>query len=135
MYYDFAIVVETGNTADNPKEEILELTKGVIHRVEAEFPRGCRGYVYLELYDREHQVWPTNPEGAFNAEGYNIPIDEHYKLSSEPYALKAKAWGVDCSYPHTLTVRIGILPESVLLPFKGIAAKFGKFFKLLGIGG
>ena len=133
MYYDFAVVVEKGNDADSPKKEILELTKGVIHRVEAEFPAGCRGQVYLKLFHREHQVWPTNAQGSFKGEGYTVPIDEHYKLTSEPYALKAVAWGVDCSYNHTLTVRIGILPEEVLLPLKGISSIFQKFFKLMGV--
>ncbi|MBA7582459.1 hypothetical protein ES708_24387 [subsurface metagenome] len=135
MYYDFAVVVGTGNTVDNPKEEDLELTKGVIHRIEVEFPRGCRGYVHLELLHREHRVWPTNREGDFAGEGYTIPIDEHYKLTSEPYALKARAWGVDCGYPHTITVRIGVLPEAVLSPLAGVGSMLKKFFKLMGVGG
>lgn len=135
MYYDFAVLVETKHKADSPKEEILTLTKGVIHRVEVEFPAGCRGQVYLKLLHREHQVWPTNPQGAFNGEGYTVPIDEHYKLTSEPYTLKAVAWGVDCGYEHTLTVRVGILPESVVAPLTGIGPMFKKFFKLVGIGG
>lgn len=135
MYYDFAVLVETSHTVASPKEEILKLTKGVIHRVEVEFPSGCRGQVYLKLLHHEHQVWPTNPQGSFNAEGYTIPIGEHHKLTSEPYALKAIAWGVGCSYNHTITVRVGILPEEILLPLTRLGAKFSKFFKLIGVGG
>lgn len=133
MYYDFAVLVETKHKVDSPKEEELLLTHGIIHRVEVEFPAGCRGQVYLQVLHREHQVWPTNPQGAFNGEGYTVPIDEHYKLTSEPYALKAVAWGVDCSYPHTITVRIGILPEKIISPLKGLGPMFKKFFKLLGV--
>lgn len=133
MYYDFAVLVERKHKVDSPKEETLKLTKGVIHRVEAEFPRGCRGQVYLKLLHQEHQVWPTNPDGSYNAEGYTVPIDEHYKLTSAPYALKAVAWGVDCGYEHTLTVRVGILPEEIVAPLTGLAPMFRKFFKLLGV--
>jgi len=135
MYYDFAVLVETKHKANSPKEEILTLTKGVIHRVEVEFPAGCRGQVNLQLFDREHQVWPTNTDEAFNGEGYTVPIDEHYKLTSEPYALKAVAWGVDCSYEHTITVRIGILPEEVLTPLVGLKQIFSSLFPVKRIKG
>lgn len=133
MYYDFAVLVETSHKVDSPKEQVLKLTRGVIHRVEVEFPAGCQGMVYLKLLHQEHQVWPTNPDGSYNAEDYTIPIGEHYKLASEPYALKAIAWGVGCSYDHTITVRIGILPEEILSPLTGLGAMFKKFFKLLGV--
>jgi len=133
MYYDFAVLVETKHKVDSPKEQILTLTKGVIHRLEFEFPAGCRGQVYLKLLDREHQVWPTNTDQAFNGEGYTVPIDEYYELGSEPYALKAVAWGVSCSWPHTITVRVGILPEEVLAPLTGLGAMLQKFFKRLGV--
>ena len=133
MYYDFAVLVETKHTVDSPKEQELVLTHGIIHRVEVEFPAGCRGQVCLQLFHREHQVWPTNIDEAFNGEGYTVPIDEHYELTSEPYVLKAVAWGVSCNYPHTITVRIGILPEEVLVPLTGLGTMLQKFFKRLGV--
>lgn len=135
MFYDFAVVVPAGTTEAAPKVETLKLTKGIIHRVEVEFPSGCKGYVSLALYHQEHQVWPTNPSGEFSTSGYTIPIDEHYRLHTKPYSLKARAWSPDATYNHTITVRIGILPQEVLSPLTGLGAMFKKFFKMLGIGG
>jgi len=132
MYYDFAVTVTAGKTEAAPVVEILKLTAGIIHRVEMEFPAGCRGYVYCKLFHQEHQVWPTNPQGTFRGEGYIIPIPEYYALTTAPYSLKAVAWSRDATHNHTLRVRVGLLTEEELEPLIELPAQFQKFFKLLG---
>ena len=133
MFYDFAIKVLAGTKEDDPKEQELNLTHGIVHRIEVEFPAGCRGYVYLVIYHREHQVWPTNIDQAFNAEGYTVPMDEHFDLTEPPHNLLVRAWSPNAIWPHNITVRVGILPETVLAPLTGIGPMFKKFFKLLGV--
>ena len=135
MFHKWGVTIPKGRTKAQPYEQELTLTKGIIHRVEIGFPAGCRGYVYFVLDHREHQLLPTNPDEAFNGEGYTIVIKEHFPLTAEPYTLIARGWAPDAVWNHTITVRIGILPEWVLVPLKGVAAMFKKFFKLLGVGG
>jgi hypothetical protein len=135
MFYDFAVTVTAGKTEAAPKEQELKLTYGVIHQVEIEFPRGCKGYVYLALDHWEHQFLPTNPDEAFSGDGYVIVIKEHYPLITAPYSLYARAWAPSATYNHTITVRIGVLPESVLLPLKGLGAKLKKLITPITIGG
>ena len=126
MFYDFAITVIAGTTEAAPKEQELSLTHGFIHQVEIEFPRGCKGYVSLVLYHREYQFLPTNPDEAFNGDGYTIVIKEHYDLREPPHILLVRAWAPNATYNHTITVRIGVLPQSVLLPLKGLGAMLKK---------
>ena len=126
MFYDFAVTVTAGVTKAAPLEQELKLTYGVIHQVEIEFPRGCKGYVSLALDHWEHQFLPTNPDEAFNSDGYTIVIKEHYPLTTAPYSLYARGWAPNATYPHTITVRIGILPLSVLQPLKGLGAMLKK---------
>lgn len=135
MFYDFAILVPAGTPADNPVEQTLKLTSGVVHRVEVEFPAGCRGEVSLVILLGGHQLFPTDPEGAFNAEGYTIPIDDYFPLDTPPYSLKAVAWSPDAVYSHTITVRVGILSEELLSPLTGMSGMLKKFLKFMGIGG
>jgi hypothetical protein len=135
MFYNFAITVPAGTTASKPVMQTLKLTKGVIHRVEIGFPAGCRGYVYLVLNTNGHQLYPTDPEGAFNAEGYTIPINDYFPLDADPYSLKAIAWSPDAIYDHIITVRIGILPEEILSPLTGLGTMLNQFLKFMGIGG
>ena len=133
MFYEFPIVVTAGKTEADPAIEILKLTAGIIHQVSVEFPAGCRGYVYCKLLHQEHQLWPTNPQGAFRGEGYVIPIEEYYPLTTEPFSLKAVAWSPSATYDHTLRVRVGILTEEELEPLRELPEQFQKFFKLLGV--
>jgi len=133
MFYDFAVTVLAGTTEATPKVEDLKLTAGIIHPLSVEFPAGCRGYVYCKLYHQEHQVWPTNPQGTLRAEGYTIPIEDYYPLTTEPYSLKVRAWSPLAIYDHTLRVRVTVVTEEELEPLKDLPAEFQKFFKLLGV--
>lgn len=133
MEYDFAIEVLAGTKKDDPKEQELNLTHGFVHWIGVEFPAGCRGYVYLVILHRLQQKWPTNIDQAFNAEGYTLPIREHFDLTEPPHTLLVRAWSPDAIWPHTITVRVGILPEETLTPLTGLGVMLNKFFKRLGV--
>lgn len=135
MLYDFAILVKAGTKKDSPKEQELNLTHGIIHWISVEFPGGCKGYVYLVICHRQQQKWPTNIDEAFNANAYTIPLREHYDLTEPPHTLLVKAWSPDATYDHTITVRVGILPEKVLLPVTGLTASLKRLFTLIGVRG
>lgn len=134
MFYDYAITVPKDTTESSPVEQVMKLTKGVIHRVEVQFPIGCRALAHCVILHHEHQFLPTNPQGSFASDGYIIPIDEHFELKTAPYSLKAKCWNEDDTYQHVITIRVGILPKEVITPFAGLGGMFKKFFQLVGVG-
>ena len=133
MYYDFAITIPAGRGLDNPVEEVLELTHGIIHRVEVRFRSGTDFRVACRLFRHEHQVYPTNLDSDFRDDGRAIVFDDHYKLATRPYNLIVKAYAPTASYDHTIYVRIGVLPAEILQPFAGIGNMLKKFLKLIGI--
>lgn len=114
MFYDFSFPIPANTPQASPITLECKLTHGIIHRVEVGFPPGCAGLAYNQIRDGLHQVWPTNPEGAFNADNYTIVFNEHYDLHTTPYTLILVGWNDDDTFPHTLEVRFGILPKEVL---------------------
>lgn len=114
MLYDFALIIAASTTEASPTEQELKLTYGVIHRVEIEFPPGCAGLAHIALDYGKHQVWPTNPERSFASDNHVIAWNDHLPLSYAPFTLKLRGWNEDDTYPHTITVRIGILPPEAL---------------------
>ncbi len=134
MYYDFAITVTAGKTEAAPKEQVLKLTHGIIHRIEIGFPPGCHNLVKVKLLHEEHQYLPTNPDGYFAADGYNIPIEDYFELYTEPYSLKFIGYAPDTTYDHEIHVRIGILPQEILSPTETVSGLLKKFLKLIGVG-
>ena len=134
MFYDFAVTVLANTLESAPKEETLKLTAGVIQKVSILFPPGPHGMVKLKLMEGGHQFLPTNPEGYFATDDEVLNIDEFYELKSEPYSLKAVAYSPDTTYPHTISVRIGILRPEEVEKGSGLMVALRKFLKMVGVG-
>jgi len=113
VYYDVPLTIPANTPDLTPEDLEVKLTHGVIHRVEVEFPKYCAGLAYLQIYHMGHQVWPTNPGGAFNTDDYIIVIDDYFELLGPPYVLKLRGWNLDDTYSHTITVRFGMYPAWV----------------------
>lgn len=133
MYYEFDITVPANTAKTNPVKQELLLCKGIIHRVEIQFPIGTRALVHGRLKHHLFGQLPTNPEGDFKADGYIIPIDENLEFNAEPYKFDAEFWSEADTYDYIVTVRVGIFKDKtsifVLSVLKGLAT----FLKLMGI--
>lgn len=58
----------------------------------------------------EHQVWPTNPDGDLAGEGGSIPFEEFFPVDpADDWTWRT--WNEDEENPHTIRLRILILPE------------------------
>jgi len=109
MFYDYSITVPANTAESSPVTQYLKLTRGIIHRVEVQFPIGASALMRCKIFYHEWQAFPTNPDGYFASDGYVIPIDDYYKIDSEPFDLKVLVWNLDDTYQHILTVRVGLL--------------------------
>lgn len=133
MFYDFAIKVKKGTREDDPEEVELNLTHGIIHRVEVEFYPGPRRYVFVRILHHRHQLWPTNIDSAFCSDAYTIAFDEYEELKEAPYNLTVIAYSPAADYDHVVVVRIGILESKgallLLTALKGLM----KLLRVMGI--
>lgn len=132
MYYDVSFTIPANTAELSPSLKYVKLCYGVIHRVEAGFPRGCAGLAHLQIKRASHQLWPTNPEGSFNTDGYTISFNEDQDFFIEPYILTLVGWNLDDTYDHTLEVRIGVYqvraprPEGpITLAVRRLSGRFG----------
>lgn len=133
MFYDFAFTITKGTTKAAPEEAELHLTHGVIHTVRFDFPPGPRGEVDVVLYHEEHQLYPTNPDGSFNADNTYINYDDFFELTTEPYSLKARGWAPDADYDHTVHIEIGVMESKLAMAMIKLATGMEKFLKMVGI--
>lgn len=115
MQYDFAITIPANTPADAPQETELQLTAGILHSVWIEFPPGCAGLAHVQIKQPEANFLPSNPDGSFAGDSCVIPIVEYKELISGGDLLKAFAWNLDDTYPHTVTIRMGVLLEEQLV--------------------
>lgn len=112
MYYEFRLTTAPNTAAAAPLETLLQLDAGVITAVELLFPPGCVGLVHLTINDELHQVWPANADADIAGDTFPIRWDDAFELRDPPYTLRADTWSDDDSYPHTVTVRIELVPSA-----------------------
>jgi hypothetical protein len=119
MIYEYEDTVPKSTAKSAMRRTKMKLAPGVIHKIELDFPAGCLYLAHATLWDGEHQVWPTNVEDSFNAEDYTISFTEYFPLRP-PAELELRTWNLDETYPHTIRVRIGILPPEMVAPWQNL---------------
>jgi hypothetical protein len=113
VFYNFPVVIPANTTEDDPYEVDAPLTHGVIHRLEVEFPDWHRGQTHARILHRGFQLWPSNPQSDFSSNDHTIVWNDYYPLLDRPFGLRLIGWNSDDTFPHTVTVRIGVLPVKV----------------------
>jgi len=133
MFYSFRLTIPANTAKEQAQEKVCKLARGIIHYAEFEFPPGCAGLVHVYVLRGIHQVYPTNPDGDLSSDSYVIPVHDHYPLLTPPYELKFCGWNEDDTYDHTITLRLGLLPEEILAPPGALMAWLRRIARRLGL--
>lgn len=108
MIYQAAIT-ESANTAQaDATRTVIPVTRGLIWSIEVQFPPGCSGLAHLQLFDGKYQLFPASNGQSLAADGAILSYDDLYYKGAAPFVLVAKTWNLDDTYPHTMTVRVGM---------------------------
>jgi len=132
MIYEWSISIPAGTTKANWQKKEVVLPKGVIHKVDVVFPPGCAGCAHLIVKKSTHQIYPTNGDDDFNGDGEVISFKDHYRLPYKNNFLQIYTWNTG-SYDHTVTLRLGVLPEPILIPYKPFESVLASMKRLFGL--
>ena len=113
MFYSYTLTVPAGTPVTAPVIVLMPLDYGMVHQIEVGFPPGCAGLVHVAIWHCEHQAFPSNPDGDFAWDDYNIIIrNEAYPIDVKPYLFTLRGWAPSAALAHTVTCRIGLrLPD------------------------
>jgi len=129
----FDLTIPANRSAADPIEQVIDVGVGIVHLVEIEQPPGCGGKVYCAIRQGLHQVWPTNPDGAYRSDGRVYSTREHYGIAPGDPALVLQGWAPDAAYDHVVQFRISVLPEEVLEPWEAQKALILRLLYALGV--
>lgn len=105
------------------KKTTIHVTKGLVYKIEFFFPTGSSGLMGVAVFDGLFQVWPSSVGEFFIGEGQVISFDDLYLKETEPFQFQAYTYNEDDTYPHTVSVRIGLVSKEVFqgrfLPTRG----------------
>lgn len=128
MFFAWDITIAANTAEASPITQLLKLTKGVLTKVVVKFPAGCHGLAKVRLYRYESQLFPLNPGEWITGDDESVPAETYYELEEVPVQLKFVGVNEDDTYPHTVTVRITILPKAVatLMPIMSFIEKLAR---------
>ena len=111
MLYTIPLTIPANTPATAPVETSQVIDRGVITRVEVQFPSGCAGLAHVRIIVGERQVWPTDPDTTFIGDGQNISWADDYSLLSHNPVVRVQGWNLDDTYQHIPIVRIVVAVE------------------------
>lgn len=115
MIYSKYVYTVKDTYAVNPLRTPLKVAKGLVYKVEVEFPPGPIGLYKCQIYDGGHQLWPSTPGEFFKSDGLLISFDDTYLKLAAPFEFTIYTWNEDEAYPHGLTVRIGMVSKEIFM--------------------
>lgn len=93
----------------------MNVTKGLVYKVEVFYPPGSHGRLHCFIMDGGYQVWPSSPGQTFTGDNVTISFDDIYLKSSAPYLFDIFTFNLDDTYEHALTVRIGLVSADIFM--------------------
>jgi len=116
VFYVFSYTPSASDTLLSPKKIDLHLTAGIIHQVDILFQSGCNHEEFIQIFDGNHQVWPTNRGEKIRGDATIISFREFYKLSPGDNQLRAHIWTTLTTSFKEIILQIGVLPKGALQP-------------------
>ena len=115
MLFTWDILIPVAKTVNDPVYQDLYLAHGIITWVSVLFPPGCTGCTHCTIHHYAKQIFPSVESMDLSGDTFPIEWNEYYEMYAEPYLLKFIGWNEDDTYPHTISVRIAILPRKAVL--------------------
>ena len=111
MIFTLDFTIPQNTSAENPQHDTLDVCRGLIYRVEFQFPAGCAGLAYVAAYDGGHQLYPSSIGEFFHTDNFTIAFDDLYLKLVQPWQLDFYGYNLDDTYPHTIYCRIGMVDK------------------------
>ena len=131
MIYTATITIDANTAEVDAVRTVLRVGKGLIWRIEVEFPPGCAGLAHLKINDGLYQLFPATPGESFASDGTVIGFDDLYLKNSAPFEFVITTWNLDEAWPHTLQVRVAMASAEAFMSRYMPSVSWDKFNKVL----
>ena len=116
MFYTFSHTLTEDKTEEDPDNIELTLAAGVIHQVDVLYQDGCDHEIFVQIYQADLQLWPSNRGESLRGNATVISFREFFVLAPGNSTLYAHVWSTLGSAWKEIIIQIGLLPKTVLQP-------------------
>lgn len=125
MVYSVTISTPANTAKTSLKRTLINVTKGLVYKVEFYFPPGSVGLMGVAVFDGLYQCWPSIVGEYFTTDDETISFDDLLLKSAAPFTFQCYTYNEDTVYAHNVGVRIGLVSDDAFiarfLPTKGRA--------------
>jgi len=115
MIYVSTITVSANTSEANATKTTLQVTKGLVWKIEIEFPAGCCGLVRAQIFDGSYQIFPASINESIRGDGVIVSFDDLYIKDAAPFDFIIKTWNTDELWDHTIQVRVGFASQKAFM--------------------
>lgn len=115
MIYTANITTAVNTSVVALQKTVIRVTKGLVYKVEFNFPPGSSGLMGVAVFDGLYQVWPSSVGEFFIGDDVTIAFDDMYLKGSAPFEFQAYTYNVDDTYEHFVAVRIGLVSSDMFM--------------------
>lgn len=132
MNYELRLSVPKNTPKTAPVEDTLTVHPGVVKEVNILFPSRCAQLAHVQIIRSLQNLWPPYDDMSFTGDGEVVDWEEEYLLDDPPFDFTIRAWNLDDTYPHTVTIRMNVIPletvtgGGVLKSLVGFFTRFGQ---------
>lgn len=114
MLYKTDLLIPSGQEKGDPASATMTLCEGTITRSFIQFPSGCAGLVWAQIWLNGHQLIPWERGEWLRGDDHIIPDNSRYPVTGPPRVLTIYGYNEDETYPHTIQVGVEVAaPEAV----------------------
>lgn len=113
MIYTANITTPKNTAKTALKHTVLQVTTGLVYKVEVYFPPGSAGLMGVAILDGLFQVWPSSAGEFFLGDTCLISYDDLYLKEAAPFQFSIYTYNLDTTYDHFAAIRVGMVSNEV----------------------
>jgi len=116
MYCFYRVTLPLGTSPSNLVLQRLTIPAGKITEIDIEFPAGCQGLAFIQLFYETAPLVPYNPLVFLSSDNRTIQTPIEFIADVPPYEITVIGYNLDDSYDHTINIGMTIVedqPESM----------------------
>lgn len=119
-FYSLVFTVPKNTAEDQPYEQKLPVTGGILHQVSVSIPPGHAGLTGVAIDEGLHQIAPTNQNEWFKGDDVHFSYPEYIELPPDARELVLRGFNTDDTYDHGFVIAVGIMPAEIYNAILGL---------------
>ena len=114
MLFKTDLLIPPDTPLSAPETASIKLCQGTITHSFIQFPPGCGGLAWVQVWLNGHQLIPWERGQWLRGDDYTIEGYSYYPVEEEPRLLVVKGYSAGSVYPHTVQVGVELSAAAVV---------------------